>query len=194
MKNNQVASVVVMKDTDLQKLFSNIEKSELQTCIVTSEDNTQENIELVLSEIRKQGKTSMTDSENADIRYCTYETDSFRDPCVFRFAVRNSEELTEHLSFFRKLLRRTQKVLMLLRCEMNVNEFLSICDENIDVCMLDKIALIGVPVCLSSRYRLTAKDVLDIKEVITDTDIYTNPLSFTSQYQKSATYCKNCEK
>lgn len=81
---------------------------------------------------------------------------------------------------------------MLLRCEMNVNEFIAACDENIDICMLDKIALIGVPVCLSARYRLTAKDVLDIKEVITDEGNISDPMLFTGQYRKSSAFCRNC--
>ena len=108
------------------------------------------------------------------------------------FVIKNIEELKQHCCFFEKVLRTTQNAFMLNRCAMDVNAFIHACNSLIGISMLSKIALIGVPVCLSSRHTLTAKNVLDIKDVVTDHAVMQKPMAFVKQYRKSATYCRNC--
>ena len=191
MLTNKVSSICVYEDTDIKALIANAGKLETDVCIISGNAE-QESIDEVVIGLKEQGKTVMAGSRHADIMYLTEERDDYKTPCVFRFVIENIEELKQHCLFFEKVLRTTQSAFMLLRCAMNVNAFIHACDSLIGISMLSKIALIGVPICLSSRYILTTKDVLDIKDVVTDHAVMQKPMAFTKQYRISAAYCRNC--
>lgn len=191
MLTNKVSSICVYEDTDIKALITNACKSETDVCIISGNAE-QDAVDKVTLALKEQDKTVMADSQYADIMYLTGEMDDYKTPCVFRFVIKNTEELKQHCLFFEKVLRATQSAFMLLRCAMDVNAFIYACDSLIGISMLGKVALIGVPVCLSSRYRLTAKDVLDIKDVVTDHAVMQKPMAFIKQYRKSSAYCLDC--
>lgn len=191
MRNNKVSSICVYESSNTDSLIENACKSDTDVCIVSGNAEPSD-VDKVTLALKEKGKTVMSDGKYADIMYLTDKREDFRTPCVFRFIITSIEDLKAHVSFFGKVLRRTQNVLMLLRCSMDANAFIKVCNSLIDVSMVDRVALIGVPVCLSSRYRLTAKDVLDIKDVITDSTIIQKPMAFIKQYRKSSAYCWDC--
>lgn len=192
MKTSKVSSVCIGSGTDTRKLLSNAATSSNLVCIVTNDGGTEEQFKEVVSGLKELGKTVMADSLEAHIMYCTRMREEIKEPCLFRFAVTRAEDVPVFVSFFKGKLREFNRLFMLLRCEMNANVFMDACRESVDFTIIDKVALVGVPVCLSEGFRITAKDVLDVSEVITDRPTILDPTIFISQYRKSARFCTEC--
>ena len=175
MKTSKVSSVWIGSGTDTRKVLSHAATSSNLVCIVTNDGGTEEQFKEVVSGLKELGKTVMADSLEAHIMYCTRMREEIKEPCLFRFAVTRAEDVPVFVSFFKGKLREFNRLFMLLRCEMNANVFMDACRDNVDFTIIDKVALVGVPVCLSEGFRITAKDVLDVSEVITDRPTILDP-------------------
>ena len=216
MKTNLVSSICLYKNTDYKKLLKLVEKSQFSTFIICLEDDIPfptEQIKSVVDYLQAEGKTVMFDTRtadvvnvlNPDVLYITEnaadresiirKAESEKKSAVLRFVIDSKEKLESVVSEFRHFLTIYQNMTLILRPgSIDVNQFVSWCDEVIDFTMLSKICLAGVPLCLMDRYTLSAKDVLDIGEVITDEIILVQGNMFTKQYYKSKKYCSDCSK
>ncbi len=216
MKTQKVSSICLYKNTDYEKLLKLVEESQFSTFIICLEDDIAlptEEIKPIVDYLHLGGKTVMLDTRdtevitalNPDILYVTEnaadreniirKAESVKKPIVLRFVINSKEKLESVVSEFRHLLTIYQNMMLIIRPgNIDVNEFIAWCDELIDFIMLSKICLAGVPLCLTDRYTLSAKDVLDIGEVITDERIPVQGDMFTRQYYKSRKYCSECRK
>lgn len=214
MKTRQVCSICLYGDTDYEKTLEELRKSKLSTFIICLEDDIAfpvDELKEVVDYLHTNGKTVMLDTRNCDMVArlnpdIIYVTENAEDreaivraagdrPVVMRFVIGSKETLEERVSEFRHYLTIYQNMVLILRPgSVDVNLFVSWCDEKVDYTMLDKIALAGVPLCLSERYTNSAKDVLDIGEVLTDSLTSVRPDTFTRQYYKSRRYCLGCSK
>lgn len=214
MKTRQVCSICLYKGTDYTRLLEEAKKSKLSTFIICLEDDIPfpvDEAKEVVDYLHTNGKTVMLDTRNCDMVArlnpdIIYVTENAEDreaivraagdrPVVMRFVIGFKEILEERISEFRHILTIYQNIVLILRPgSVDVNVFVSWCDEMVDYTMLDRIVLAGVPLCLSERYTNSAKDVLDIGEVLTDSLTSMRPDTFTRQYYKSRRYCLGCSK
>lgn len=214
MKTRRVCSICLYRDTDYEKTLEELRKSKLSTFIICIEDDIPyptDEIKPIVEQLHKTGKIVMLGTRSADMIErlnpdIIYVTDKAKDresivrgadgrPCVMRFAIGSKETLEERITEFRHLLTIYQNMVLILRPgSVDVNEFVSWCDELLDFTMRDKIVLAGVPLCLSERYTYSVKDVLDIAEVLTDSLTSVRNDTFIRQYYKSKRYCLDCRK
>ncbi len=214
MKTRHVCSICLYRDTDYKRLLEELKKSKLSTFIICLEDDITfpvEEVKAIVDYLHSNGKAVMLDtrSEDAiqnlkpDIIYATERAEDREAivrgaggrPVVMRFVIGSKDMLEERISEFRHLLTIYQDMVLILRPgSVDVNDFVSWCDELVDYATKEKIVLAGVPLCLSEKYTDSVKDVLDIAEVLTDSLTSVRSETFTRQYYKSKRYCLDCSK